>query len=221
MTASGSRRPTQAWKPSSGADGRNDDRVGVFALRRPPFCALRCLLVVAGFAGSSPRSPTRRTRRYTASGGLAWGFEPLPHLPPAGVPDRPASTLVSTAAWSGARSCSCSSSTADGAAGRALSGALAVGELRWPNFVERVPRQRIRARGHRGPRAPAAGDHHDRAVRGGHPCGSRSGSAARRASRAARSRRYWPRRASLRRLRALFSAGESRRESQVSRRRCG
>ena len=86
---------------------------------------------------------------------------------------------------------------------------------------ERVHGQRVGAGRHRGRRAPAARDPHDRCSSRRSPCGSRSASAARPASRAARSRPCWPWRASAARPSAGSSSGGGSRPSPRRRRGVG
>ena len=199
--------------------------VGLFALHRPPFERFGALLLVAGFVWFlTTLANAENADALQHRAGLALGVRAAAGLPAAGVPDRPARQPPRPGAGRGPSVLLVLTLYLPTALlVEQLSGARAGDELRRRLSRERVHGQRIGAGRHRGPRAPAAGDPHDRALRGG-----------RRAARAAhpqrdpphaprRSRPCWPWRAfAARPSRGASSARRLAPESARPRgRRCG
>ena len=163
----------------AGADGRG--AIGRGPLRAPP-AAVRALRAAPARGGLRvvPHDPRQRAGRHALQhrADLVLGVRAAAPVPAAGVPDRPARQPAGPGAGLDRRPARADALPADRPAGRAVSGAHSGRELRSRLSRERVHAQRIGAGVHRGPRAPAEGDHHDRPLRGG-----------RRAARAAHSRR--------------------------------
>ena len=191
--------------------------VGLFALHRPPFARFGSAAAHRGLR-VVPHHPGQRRQRDALQhrAGRLLGVRAAADLPPAGVPDRSDRPPPRPGAGLGRGPARADPLPADGAVGRALSGA----ERRWRRATSTVRRTRSWSadRSRRSSRTSCArcGRSSRSCSSRRSPCGSRSASAPRPASRAARSRPCWPWPAFAARPSARPSSGGGSRRSPAS-----